>query len=132
MLTTLKLAVVGHANVGKTSLLRTLIRNSNFGDVSDKPGTTRHVESITLPVDNQNTIIFYDTPGLEDSLALYDYIDQLTPANNKLDGIDKLTFFLHSPEAENTFDQEAKVIRQLLKSDAAIYVIDVREPILDK
>lgn len=132
MLTTLKLAVVGHANVGKTSLLRTLIRNSNFGDVSDKPGTTRHVESITLPVDSQNTIIFYDTPGLEDSLALYDYIHQLTPANNKLDGIDKLTFFLKSPEAENSFDQEAKVIRQLLKSDAAIYVIDVREPVLDK
>ena len=49
MLTTLKLAVVGHANVGKTSLLRTLIRNSNFGDVSDKPGTTRHVMSNQLP-----------------------------------------------------------------------------------
>ncbi|OCG58394.1 GTPase/DUF3482 domain-containing protein [Gilliamella sp. Nev3-1] len=132
MLTTLKLAVVGHSNVGKTSLLRTLTRNSRFGDVSDKPGTTRHVESIKVSLDKQKSIIFYDTPGLEDSLALYDYINQITPANSRLDGVDKLTNFLQSPEAENSFDQEAKVIRQLLKSDAAIYVIDVREPILAK
>lgn len=132
MLTTLKLAVVGHANVGKTSLLRTLIHNSQFGEVSDKPGTTRNVQSITLPLANNQSIIYYDTPGLEDSLALYDYIHQLTVDSGKLDGIDKLTIFLQSPEAENSFDQEAKVIRQLLKSDAAIYVIDVREPILDK
>lgn len=132
MLTTLKLAVVGHTNVGKTSLLRTLIRNSHFGEVSNKPGTTRHVESIKIKLGNQKSIIFYDTPGLEDSLALYDYINQLLPTNHKLDGIDKLTIFLQSPEAENQFNQEAKVIKQLLNSDAAIYVIDVREPILPK
>lgn len=58
MLTTLKLAVVEYANVGKTSLLRTLIRNSNFGDKSDKLGATRHIKSITLPVDNQKTLSF--------------------------------------------------------------------------
>jgi GTPase len=132
MLATLKIAIVGHANVGKTSLLRALIRNSNFGTVLDKPGTTKHVESITLPLAQQKSIIFYDTPGLEDSLALYDYINQLLPAHKKLDGIDKLTIFLQSPEAENLFYQEAKVIRQLLKSDVGIYVIDVREPILAK
>ncbi|OCG31844.1 hypothetical protein A9G34_07670 [Gilliamella sp. Choc4-2] len=132
MLTTLKLAVVGHSNVGKTSLLRALIRNSHFGDVSDKPGTTRHVESIKLTLEKQKSIIFYDTPGLEDSIALYDYINQLTPIDSRLDGVDKLTTFLKSPEAENLFYQEAKVIRQLLNSDAAIYVIDVREPVLAK
>ncbi|WP_085247828.1 DUF3482 domain-containing protein [Gilliamella mensalis] len=132
MLSTLKLAVVGHANVGKTSLLRTLIRNSHFGHVSDRPGTTRHVESITLPLERNESIIFYDTPGLEDSLALYDYITHLVPTNAKLDGIDRLTLFLQSPEAENVFNQEAKVIRQLLSSDASIYVIDVREPVLAK
>ncbi|OCG22960.1 DUF3482 domain-containing protein [Gilliamella sp. App4-10] len=132
MLSTLKLAVVGHANVGKTSLLRTLIRNSHFGHVSDRPGTTRHVESITLPLDHNQSIVFYDTPGLEDSLALYDYINHLFPANAKLDGIDRLTLFLQSPEAENAFNQEAKVIRQILNSDASIYVIDVREPVLAK
>ena len=32
----LKLAVVGHTNVGKTSLLRTLTRDVGFGEVSHR------------------------------------------------------------------------------------------------
>ena len=40
----LDIAVVGHTNVGKTSLLRTLLRQPDFGQVCDSAGTTRHVE----------------------------------------------------------------------------------------
>ena len=47
----LHIAVVGHTNAGKTSLLRTLTRQVAFGEVSDRPGTTRHAESIELRVD---------------------------------------------------------------------------------
>lgn len=132
MLNQLNLAIVGHANVGKTSLLRTLTHDSQFGAISDKPGTTRHVEAITFTLEQHHKIVFYDTPGLEDSITLYDYIERLNREYPKRDGIDKLNAFLASPEAEHQFEQEAKVIRQLLKSDAAIYVVDVREPILDK
>ena len=40
----LSLAVVGHTNTGKTSLLRTLLRDGGFGEVADASATTRHVE----------------------------------------------------------------------------------------
>ena len=40
----LTLAVVGHTNVGKTSLLRTLTRDVGFGAISHRPSTTQHVE----------------------------------------------------------------------------------------
>ena len=40
----LKLAVVGHTNTGKTSLLRTLTHDTGFGEVSARPSATRHVE----------------------------------------------------------------------------------------
>lgn len=132
MASVLNLVIVGHANVGKTSLLRTLTHDSQFGAISNKPGTTRHVEAITFSLENSQKIIFYDTPGLEDSIALHDYISYLSRDHIKIDGVDKLHLFLASPESEYQFEQEAKVIRQLLKSDAAIYVVDVREPILDK
>lgn len=128
---TLHLAIVGHANVGKTSLLRALARDIHFGQVSDKPGTTRHVELTQLTVSDDEQICFYDTPGFEDSIALYEYINQLTDGDRQ-DGIDRLNHFLASPEAQLQFEQEAKVIRQLLKSDAGLYVIDVREPVLAK
>lgn len=132
MLNELNLAIVGHANVGKTSLLRTLTQDSHLGSIADKPGTTTHVERITFSLAQNKKIHFYDTPGIEDSIALYDYIRQLDRFNTKSDGIDKLNLFLASPESQHQFEQEAKVIRQLLKSDVAIYVVDVREPVLEK
>lgn len=57
----LKLAVVGHTNVGKTSLLRTLTRDVGFGEVSHRPSTTRHVEGARLSVDGEALLELYDT-----------------------------------------------------------------------
>ena len=68
MINTLILAVVGHTNVGKTSLLRTLLKDSYFGEVSHHPSTTKHVEGAKLLVEDKTLLEFYDTPGLEDAL----------------------------------------------------------------
>ncbi|WPP44976.1 DUF3482 domain-containing protein [Pseudomonas sp. AN-1] len=128
----LKLAVVGHTNVGKTSLLRTLTRDVDFGEVSHRPSTTRHVEGARLSVDGEALLELYDTPGLEDAIALRDHLDALAPAAARLDGPERLARFLAGPEASGRFEQEAKVLRQLLVSDAGLYVIDAREPVLAK
>ncbi|MDP3848764.1 MAG: GTPase/DUF3482 domain-containing protein [Pseudomonas sp.] len=128
----LKLAVVGHTNVGKTSLLRTLTRDLGFGEVSHRPSTTRHVEGARLSVDGQALLELYDTPGLEDAIALLDYLEQLERPGERLDGPAKLSRFLASSEARQRFEQEAKVLRQLLASDAGLYLIDAREPVLAK
>jgi small GTP-binding protein len=128
----LSLAVVGHTNVGKTSLLRTLSRDSEFGQVSHRPSTTRHVEGVRLSVDGEALLELYDTPGLEDAIALLDYVEQLERPGERLDGPAKLSRFLDSSEARQRFEQEAKVLRQLLASDAGVYLIDAREPVLAK
>ncbi|MDO7927092.1 GTPase/DUF3482 domain-containing protein [Pseudomonas sp. KFB-139] len=128
----LKLAVVGHTNVGKTSLLRTLTRDIGFGEVSHRPSTTRHVEGARLSVEGQALLELYDTPGLEDAIALLDYLERLDRPGERLDGPARLARFLDSSEARQRFEQEAKVLRQLLDSDAGLYVIDAREPILSK
>ncbi len=70
----LTIAVVGHTNAGKTSLLRTLTRRVDFGQVSDRPGTTRHAEAVALRLDGREAVRFIDTPGLEDSVALLDFL----------------------------------------------------------
>lgn len=125
----LAIAVVGHTNAGKTSLLRTLTRKQSFGEVSDRPGTTRHVEAIALQVQGQPALRFFDTPGLEDSVALWDYLQS---AVSGADRPARVRAFLQGPEARASFEQEAKVLRQLLEVDAAFYVIDCREPVLPK
>ena len=128
----LKLAVVGHTNVGKTSLLRTLTRDVTFGEVSHRPSTTRHVEGARLSADGQALLELYDTPGLEDAIALLDYLERLDRPGERLDGPARIKRFLDSNEARQRFEQEAKVLRQLLASDAGLYLIDAREPVLAK
>lgn len=128
----MQLAVVGHTNVGKTSLLRTLTRDRSFGEVSPLHSTTRHVERVRLGTENQPVLDLFDTPGLEDAMALLAYVEQLAIADKSLDGPARIELFLTSQAASQRFEQEAKVLRQLLKSDAALYVIDAREPVLAK
>ncbi|MDE1168437.1 MAG: GTPase/DUF3482 domain-containing protein [Pseudomonas sp.] len=128
----LKLAVVGHTNVGKTSLLRTLTRDVGFGEVSHRPSTTRHVEGARLSVDGQPLLELYDTPGLEDAIALLDFLERLDRPGERLDGPARTERFLQGSEARQRFEQEAKVLRQLLACDAGLYVIDAREPVLAK
>jgi len=132
-----RIAVVGHTNTGKTSLLRTLLRDTSFGEVADAPGTTRHVEGVRLKLDGQPVLAWFDTPGLEDSVALLEYTEQLADTHmaatgERLDGPARIRRFLDTPEARGRFEQEARVLRQMLESDAALYVIDARDPVLGK
>ena len=60
----LHIVVAGHTNAGKTSLLRTLTRQRDFGAVSENPGTTRATQAATLRVDGHAAVRFLDTPGL--------------------------------------------------------------------
>lgn len=129
---TLRLAVVGHTNTGKTSLLRTLIRDPYFGQVQDSPGTTRHVEGARLALETGQAIELFDTPGVEDGMGLLDYLDQLSPPSQRQEGPDRIAAFLESPESTRRFEQEARVLRKLLACDAGLYVIDVRDPVLSK
>ncbi|MEW6764907.1 MAG: DUF3482 domain-containing protein [Pseudomonadota bacterium] len=128
----LRLAVVGHTNTGKTSLLRTLGRDTGFGTVSPRPSTTRHVEGVRLLADGEAVVELFDTPGMEDAIGLLEHIDSLVVPGERLDGPDRIARFLASPEALTRFEQEAKVLRQLLASDAGLVVIDVRDPVLAK
>lgn len=127
----LRIAVVGHTNTGKTSLLRTLTRDANFGEVSDRPATTRHVEGTVLLVDGQPAVELYDTPGLEDSIGLFEHLDALR-TDRRGEGVQLIEQFLASDAAQHRFAQEAKALRQVLKCHIALYVIDVREHVLGR
>lgn len=127
----LKIAVVGHTNTGKTSLLRTLTRDATFGEVSNRPATTRHVEGTSLLVNGMSLIELYDTPGLEDSIGLLEFLDTLH-SGGRIYGIELITRFLDGPAAHDEFEQEAKALRQVLISDISLYVVDVRDRVLGK
>jgi hypothetical protein len=146
--TPLSITVVGHTNTGKTSLLRTLTRDTQFGEVNNAPGTTRQVAGAAHWLNYHIALIWFDTPGLEDSVALRDWVEspeplspldtlsaqslQASQTSNRLDGPQKVQRFLESPIALSRFEQEARVLEKVLSSDAALYVIDARDPVLAK
>lgn len=57
------LAVVGHTSAtGKTSLMRTLLRGSRFGEVKNAAATTRHVEEAAINGNNRKHYGCITTP----------------------------------------------------------------------
>ncbi len=124
------LGIVGHTNTGKTSLIRTLLRNRTFGLVEDRAGTTRHVEQASIAIDDNHVLELRDTPGLEDSEALKLELDKLLALG--LSGRECLERFTADTLLQPEFEQEIKVLKQAYASDLLLYVIDCREPLLTK
>jgi len=126
----LRVSVVGHTNVGKTSLMRTLMRDARFGDVAPTSATTRQVQAAKLLADGHAEVELFDTPGLEDAGALIERLE--AEPSDRHEGPERIRDFLSSGDAERRFEQEARVLSRCLESDAVLYVIDVREPVLGK
>ena len=126
----LKLAVVGHTNTGKTSLIRTLLHRRDFGEIDNRGGTTRQVASAALAVDGETLITLYDSPGLEDTPGLIEWLEALP--GERHDGPDRIHRLLTDNQARARFDHEARVLDLMLNVDVALYVIDAREPVLEK
>lgn len=130
---TLRLAIVGHTNTGKTSLIRNLGRARNFGEVKDEASTTQGVNSLSH---SSSTVTFeyIDTPGLEDAMSILATLDKAYPLNHRhqrQEEVKRLAeFILQAPHPD--FEQEIKVLKQVLKADLMVYVVDTRLPFLPK
>ncbi len=129
----LNIAVVGHTNTGKTSLIRTMLRSTDFGKIEDAAGTTRHVERATIYAGSEAILNLHDTPGIEDAHGLSKRLKNYDTQNkSRTSPVETLESFVNSVSVSDALEQEAKVVRQVLHSDVLLYIIDVREPILEK
>ena len=127
----LRLAVVGHANTGKTSLLQTLLRRRDFGEVGASPGTTRAVEAGEVADDDGVIAVLLDTPGIEDSELLHARIESVR-INHREDRRTLLDRFLASPADDEDLGLEAAAIRAALDAHVLLYVIDARDEPMPK
>ena len=128
----INVAVVGHTNTGKTSLIRTLLRDDQFGNIDEAAGTTRSVEKSVIFAGDDAVLNLFDTPGFEDSSALLQALDDLSKTVDAKSPADLLRSLISHKDKFPDFEQETKVLRQSLNSDVLLYIIDVREPLLGK
>jgi len=122
-----RIAIVGHTNSGKTSLLRTLLRDASFGEVSPRAGTTRAVAAAELRAAGETIALVHDSPGLEDPRSLAAAIAAVLPVS-ACSGPERLQAFLASPAASAALSSEAQVMALALASDLLLCVLDAREP----
>lgn len=126
----ISLVVAGHTNTGKTSLLRTLGRTQEFGEVSAGTATTRQIQEIRLVETTALALIAYDTPGLEAPWRVLGLVDE---ADVQHKGRSPLVHAIERNRGvDDGLDQEFRVLAQVLSSDAALYVIDARDDPLPK
>ena len=123
-----RIAVVGHANTGKTSLLQTILRRRDFGLVSPRGGTTRAVEVGSIADDEGEIALVLDTPGLEDSHRLRELVEACREDRHD-DPRTLLDRFLSTPAATQggELDLEAATLRAAMEADVLLYAIDARE-----
>lgn len=70
MTTTIDLTLVSHTNAGKTTLLRTLVRQ-DVGDVADRAHVTSRADAhVLVETGNGDVLRLWDTPGFGDSVRL--------------------------------------------------------------
>jgi hypothetical protein len=77
---------------GKTSLVRTLLRSGDFGQVADRGGTTRQVTSSSLTAADEVLVELFDSPGLENAPELIDTLELLS--GQRHDGPERIAMLL--------------------------------------
>ncbi|RAM52197.1 MAG: hypothetical protein C6Y22_07740 [Hapalosiphonaceae cyanobacterium JJU2] len=105
---TINIAVAGHTNTGKTTLIRTLMKTT-IGEVSDSPNVTKRGEAYYF---DGLQATFIDTPGFQHALATRMYLDLLNENPN----------LKHSQDWKSKLNYDNDAIQALENSDVVIYV----------
>lgn len=112
------IAIVGRPNVGKSTLLNTLL-GSHLSITTPKPQTTRQQIQGIVTIDNKQ-LIFVDTPGLhlESKKKLNKYMNQA--ASQALIDVDVVLFLVEV--LKFTHEDEA-VLKKLESVSAPVYLV---------
>ncbi len=74
-MTEVRLVLISHTNVGKTSLARTLLRR-DIGEIVDATHTTLDNQRHVLEETASSTLVLWDTPGFGDTARLKQRLEQ--------------------------------------------------------
>ncbi len=116
------LTLVSHTNVGKTSLMRTLLRR-DIGEVADRAHVTERAEGhVLLETPEGDVLRLWDTPGFGDSARLY---KRLAASDNPLAWLQTQAWdrFADRP----FFSSQAAVRNAKEESDVVLYLANASE-----
>ncbi|OQA99934.1 MAG: tRNA modification GTPase MnmE [Bacteroidetes bacterium ADurb.Bin217] len=118
--TGIPVCIVGEPNVGKSTLLNTIL-NEEKAIVSDIPGTTRDVIEDTLVIGGK-TFRFMDTAGIRDTT---NHIEQLgiDRTFSKIDAASIVLFLVDVTSPMNYIKKNIASIKRRITNNAKLYIV---------
>jgi GTPase Era involved in 16S rRNA processing len=119
------LAVVGHANPGKSSIVSTLACDDSVR-IGPLPGTTLKCRSFPMTVDERTLYTLIDTPGFERPRQMLTWLRaHETTTGERRETIQQ---FVRTNEQSEKFHAECELLRPVLDGAAILYVVDGSKP----
>ena len=120
-------SIVGKTNAGKSTLLNNIL-GQKIAITSRKPQTTRH-RFLGIRTDNENQIIFVDTPGFHSGQkrALNRYMNKV--ASNAMRGVDIVLYVL---DRLNWSEDDLSRVQSISKETSTILIINKVDKLEDK
>ena len=120
-------SIVGKTNAGKSTLLNNIL-GQKIAITSRKPQTTRH-RFLGIRTDNENQIIFVDTPGFHSGQkrALNRYMNKV--ASNAMRGVDIVLYVL---DKLNWSEDDLSRVQSISKETSIILIINKVDKLEEK
>ena len=120
------LSVIGPTNEGKTSVLRTLTGDANFGEVNALTGTTVRAEIQKVFYKGKAEIIrLIDTPGFQMSGEILDRLEKNVQDAADNYSIDEILAVI--PKDDANFRHDRRAWDEVAGADLVVYIVNVTE-----
>ncbi len=125
-----RFAVVGRQNKGKSSVLATLVEESDNDKirVGPTPGETTRCYSVPLVLNGETLIEFIDTPGFSRARQALAWLKQHHPDTEGVARIDTVRAFVEAHRDGDEFPDECELLRPILDGAGIVYIVDGSKP----
>jgi len=118
------IAVVGHPNKGKSSIVATLAHDDSIA-ISAQSGTTRVSEKLTVTSGNASYTLI-DTPGFQRPTRVLEWLQRnANTAEHRQSAVQK---FVADSDCQKKFPDEVELLAPIVNGAAILYVVDGSRP----
>ena len=119
------LAIVGHPNKGKSSIVSTLAQDASVR-ISSRSGTTTRNRANSIRLDGRELCRLVDTPGFQRPRAAMDWMQR--HSRSAADHPETVRRFLEEHRQDPRFSAECELLEPVVEGAGILYVIDGSVP----
>ncbi|NEX18534.1 MAG: DUF3482 domain-containing protein [Halochromatium sp.] len=119
------LAIVGHPNAGKSSVVATLTENDHIA-IDKRAGTTTRSDQYPVEIDGKAILRFIDTPGFQNPTDILEWFQQHP------DEIDLPSAFLKTHGDDRLYSHDCALMQPIAEGAGIIFVVDGSKRIKEK